>query len=250
VQHFSSNGVDIAYTDLGAGPPILLIHGFGSNYAVNWQSTSWFDTLTAAGRRIIAMDVRGHGKSAKLYEPAAYRPALMAEDAANLLDHLRIERADVMGYSMGGRIAAVLTIEHPAKVKTLIIGGMGMGIVEGIGGAEEIVAALEAPTLEQAVGETGRTYRKFADQTRSDRRALAACIVGQRETVPADRLRAIRAPTLVAVGTRDKVAGSAHELARLIPGAEVLDIPNRDHMLATGDKVYKAGVLDFLMRHS
>jgi pimeloyl-ACP methyl ester carboxylesterase len=174
----------------------------------------------------------------------------MAEDAANLLDHLRIARADVMGYSMGGRIAAVLAIAHPEKVRALIIGGMGMGMVEGIGGEEDIVAALEAPTLKDAVGDTGRAYRKFADQTQSDRRALAACIIGQRERVPVEQIRTIRMPVLVAVGTQDKVAGSAHDLARLIPGAELLDIPDRDHMLATGDRVYKAGVLDFLKRHS
>ena len=250
MHHFSSNGVDIAYTDIGEGKPILLIHGFGSNHAVNWQSTNWFHTLTAAGRRVIAMDVRGHGASAKLYTADAYTPALMAEDAANLLDHLAIARADVMGYSMGGRIAATLAIAHPEKVRTLVIGGMGMSLVEGIGGEEEIVEALEAPTLDEAVGDTGRAYRKFAEQTRSDRRALAACIIGQRERVPADRLVTIRAPTLIAVGSKDKVAGSAHRLAELIPGAEVLEIPNRDHMLATGDKAYKAGVLDFLDRNA
>lgn len=250
MDHFSSNGVDIAYTELGAGPPILLIHGFGSNHAVNWQSTSWFTTLTTAGRRVIAMDVRGHGASEKLYGAEDYRPSLMAADAANLLNHVGVPHADVMGYSMGGRIAAVMAIEYPEMVKTLIIGGMGMGIVEGIGGEEEIVAALEAPSVEQAVGQVGIAYRKFAEQTSSDRRALAACIVGQREIVPAARLRAIRVPALIAVGTKDKVAGSAHRLASLIPDAEVLEIPNRDHMLATGDRAYKAGVLAFLAKHS
>ena len=250
MDHFSSNGVDIAYTEVGEGPPILLIHGFGSNHAVNWRSTSWFDTLTKARRHIIAMDVRGHGASEKLYRSEDYRPTLMATDAANLLDHLGIKSADVMGYSMGGRIAAVLAIGHPEKVKTLIIGGMGMGIIEGIGGEEEIVASLEAASVEQATGQVGIAYRKFAEQTSSDRRALAACIIGQREVVPAEKLRAIRAPTLIAVGTKDKVAGSAHRLAALIPGAEVLEIPNRDHMLATGDRTYKAGVLAFLTGHS
>lgn len=250
MDHFSSNGVDIAYTEVGEGPPILLIHGFGSNHAVNWQSTSWFDTLTKSRRHIIAMDVRGHGASEKLYRSEDYRPTLMATDAANLLDHLGIKSADAMGYSMGGRIAAVLAIEHPDKVATLIIGGMGMGIVEGIGGEEEIVAALEAPSVEQAAGQTGIAYRKFAEQTSSDRRALAACIIGQREIVPAEKLQAIRAPTLIAVGSKDKVAGSAHRLAALISGAGVLEIPNRDHMLATGDRTYKAGVLAFLASHS
>ncbi len=147
MQHFSSDGVDIAYRDEGAGDPILLIHGFASNSAVNWRSTSWTDTLAKAGRRTIAMDVRGHGESAKLHEPAAYRLAVMAGDAANLIDHLKLGRADVMGYSMGGRIATVLALEHPGKVRSLIIGGMGTGMVEGIGGEDEIVAALEADSL-------------------------------------------------------------------------------------------------------
>ena len=69
MRHFSSDGIDIAYRDEGAGAPILLIHGFASNSAVNWQSTNWMTTLTADGRRVIAMDLRGHGESARLTDP-------------------------------------------------------------------------------------------------------------------------------------------------------------------------------------
>ncbi len=246
MQHFSSDGVDIAYRDEGEGEPILLIHGFASNSAVNWRSTGWVDTLTRAGRRAIAMDVRGHGESAKLYEPAQYRPGIMASDAANLIDHLGLGRIDVMGYSMGGRIGTFLALEHPDKVRSLVIGGMGLGLVDGIGGEEEIVAALEADRLADVTSEVGRSYRKFAQLTRSDLHALAACMRAQRETVSPERLAQIRLPVLVAVGTRDTVAGSAAGLAALIPGAEALDIPGRDHMLATGDKAFKAGALEFL----
>lgn len=227
---------------------MLLIHGFASNSAVNWRSTGWIDTLTAAGFRVFAMDARGHGESVKLYEPRLYRPASMADDAANLMDHLAIGSAHVMGYSMGGRIATFLALDHPRKVRSLVIGGLGLGLVSGIGGEDEIVAALEADVLDAVSGERGRSYRRFAERTKSDRRALAACIQAQREIIPAGRLAAIRVPVLIAVGTRDTVAGSAEGLARLIPGAQALDIPGRDHMLATGDKVFKAGVLDFLKR--
>jgi pimeloyl-ACP methyl ester carboxylesterase len=248
LQHFSSNGVDIAYRDHGDGEPILLIHGFASNSTVNWVSTNWVQTLVGAGRRVVAMDVRGHGDSAKLYDPGQYVPTLMAEDAVNLLAHLSLPRADVMGYSMGARIAAFVALEWGDAVRSLVSGGMGLGMVEGIGDEDEIVAALEAGSATDAIGDTGRAYRRFADSTGSDLRALAACMRAQRGLIPAGRLADIQAPTLIAVGTLDDVAGSARGLASLIPGAQVLDIPGRDHMLATGDKVFKAGVLDFLRR--
>src|SRR5476649_351373 len=93
---------------------------------------------------------------------------------------------------------------------------------------------------------TGRSFRSFAEQTKSELKALAACMRGSRQTLSSEQVAGIRVPVLVAVGTEDKVAGSAQELAALIPGAWALDIPDRDHMLAVGDKVFKAGVLDFL----
>ncbi len=93
-------------------------------------------------------------------------------------------------------------------------------------------------------------FRAFAEQTKSDLRALAACIRGSRQTLAREQVADIHVPVLVAVGTKDPVAGSARELADLIPGARALDIPGRDHMLAVGDKVFKAGVIDFLSQRA
>jgi pimeloyl-ACP methyl ester carboxylesterase len=248
VEHFSSDGVDIAFLDGGEGEPILLIHGFASNHVVNWGATGWIDTLKRDGRRVVAMDVRGHGGSAKLRDPDAYPLALLAADAARLLDHLGIARADVMGYSMGARITVALAVAHQDRMRSMILGGMGYAMVEGMKGEDEIVAALEAPSLDDVTGGAGRAYRKFADQTGSDTLALAACMRRARQTFTPEQLATIRIPTLVAIGDRDSVAGSAEGLARLIPGAEVFVIPNRDHMLATGDRHYKDAVLDFLGR--
>lgn len=249
MQRFLSDDVEIAFEVSGEGPPVLLIHGFGSNNAVNWQATGWIGKLHEIGRQTIAMDVRGHGQSGKLYDSDSYSPAAMADDAERLLEHLGIQKADVMGYSMGGRIAATLAIRHAQRVNSLVIGGMGDALVKGIGGEEEIVAALKAPTLEEATGAAGIAYRKFAEQTRSDRHALAACIIGQRAVIPAADVSRIAAPTLVAVGEKDAVAGSAEGLAALISNAQVFIIPNRDHMLATGDRAFKAGVVAFLAEH-
>jgi pimeloyl-ACP methyl ester carboxylesterase len=241
-----SGDVEIAYLDEGRGDCIVLIHGFASNRLVNWQYPGWVSTLAGAGRRVVALDNRGHGESTKLYDPAQYHSRLMAEDVRALLDHLGVARADIMGYSMGARIAAFLAAAHPARVRSLILGGLGDKLVDGVGLPESIAEALEAPSLDDVTDTQGRMFRAFADQTKSDRRALAACIRGSRQAMSADEVAAIAIPTLIAVGTKDDVSGSAQALAAMMPRARVLDIPGRDHMLAVGDKVFKAGVLDFL----
>jgi pimeloyl-ACP methyl ester carboxylesterase len=151
-----------------------------------------------------------------------------------------------MGYSMGARITSFLAVTHGERVRSAILGGLGIRLVDGVGLPMSIADALEAPSLADVTDPTGRTFRAFAEQTKSDLRALAACIRGSRQTLDTEEVHAIRAPVLVAVGTKDDVAGSAQELASLIPGARALDIPGRDHMLAVGDKVFKQGVLDFL----
>lgn len=243
---FRNGEVEIAYLDEGEGESIMLVHGFASTKEVNWVQPGWVTTLARAGRRVIALDNRGHGASSKPYDPSAYHSATMAEDVRALLDHLKIERADVMGYSMGARITAFLAIAHPTRLRAAIFGGLGIHLVEGVGLPESIASALEAPALADVHDPTGRTFRVFAEQTKSDLRALAACIRGSRQTLSRAEVAGIRAPVLVAVGSRDQVAGSAQKLAALIPGARSLDIPDRDHMLAVGDKVYKAGVIDFL----
>jgi pimeloyl-ACP methyl ester carboxylesterase len=243
---FKHGEVEIAFLDEGAGEPIVLLHGFASTKEVNWVNPGWVATLTGAGRRAIALDNRGHGASSKLYEPSAYHSATMTEDVRALLDHLSIERADVMGYSMGARITAFLAVNHPARVRSVVLGGLGLRLVEAVGLSKSIAEAMEAPSLAAVRDPTGRVFRAFAEQTNSDLKALAACICGSRQTLSREQVAGIRVPVLVAVGTEDKVAGSAQELAALIPGACALDIPNRDHMLTVGDKVFKAGVLDFL----
>jgi pimeloyl-ACP methyl ester carboxylesterase len=246
MSRFQHDGIEIAYLDEGEGEPILLVHGFASTKEVNWVHPGWIATLTRAGRRAIALDDRGHGDSSKLYDPVAYHSATMAADVAALMDHLGIARADVMGYSMGARITAFLASQRPERVRSAILGGLGIKLVDGVGLPETIAEALEAPSLADVTDPTGRMFRSFAEQTKSDLHALAACIRGSRQTLTSDEVVSIRVPVLIAVGTKDPIAGSAHELAALVPGARALDIPGRDHMLAVGDKAFKAGVLAFL----
>jgi pimeloyl-ACP methyl ester carboxylesterase len=243
---FDSDGVRIEFRDEGEGEPILLIHGFASNVATNWSGPEWVRRLKEAGRRVIAYDNRGHGRSEKPYDPGVYGAPSMAEDGRRLLDHLGIARADVMGYSMGARIAAFLALRHPARVRSLVLAGLGINMVRGMVGTGPIAHALEAPHREDVINETARSFRAFAESTGSDLKALAACIRGPREKITAADLATLAVPTLVAVGSEDVIAGSGAGLANLIPGAQLLEIPGRDHMRAVGDARFKQGVLDFL----
>lgn len=251
MQFFSSDGVRIAYIDVAPTgsdrcEPILLIHGFASNHVVNWVGPAWVETLTRDGRRVIALDNRGHGESEKLYDPAAYGLPLMARDARRLLDHLGIARADVMGYSMGARITAQLALADPDRVRAVIFGGLGDRLVAGAGRAVAIAEAMEAPTLDSLSDPMLRSFRAFAEASKGDLRALAACARGSGDSLSEADVRGIVCPVLVAVGTADVIAGDARRLAILLPHAESLDIPGRDHNHAVGDKVFKAGVLAFL----
>jgi pimeloyl-ACP methyl ester carboxylesterase len=245
---FTRNDVEIAYLDEGEGEPIVLIHGFASNKEVNWVGPGWVTTLTRAGRRVIALDNRGHGQSTKLYDPAAYHSSIMANDVRALIEHLGLPRADVMGYSMGARNTAFLALEHPERTRSAVLGGLGMRLVEGVGLPDTIADALEAPAGTAISDPTAYMFRAFAEQTKSDLRALAACLRGSRQMLSRAEVGQIAVPLLVAVGSTDPIAGSPQELTALIPGAQALSIPGRDHMLAVGDRSYKAGVLEFLSK--
>lgn len=246
---FNSDGVEIAYVVEGEcrveGRTALLIHGFASSVAVNWRETGWIGTLTGAGYRVVAIDNRGHGQSAKLHDPAQYGGPIMAEDARRLLDHLGIRSAHVMGYSMGARISAFLALAHPERVSSVVFGGLGINMVRGMAGTGPIAHALEADSIDDVSNPTARTFRAFAEQTGSDLKALAACIRSSRDPITAESLARLRCPVLVAVGDRDVIGGAAQPLADVIPGAQAFEIAGRDHMKAVGDRVYKARVLEF-----
>ena len=202
-------------------------------------------TLRQAGRRVIAFDHRGHGQSEKLYAPETYGAPVMAEDARHLLDLLGIARVDIVGYSMGARVAAFFVFKYPERVRSLVFAGLGINMVRGMVGTGPLARALEVPRIEDVTNDTARSFRAFAEQTKSDLKALAACIRSARAPITPEALAALRCPVLVVVGEKDVIGGSAAELAALIPGAQSVELPGRDHNKAVGDKVFKAEVLDF-----
>ena len=129
-HYFESDGLRIAYDDLGEGEPILLLHGFAADRRLNWRTTGWYDLLVRAGFRVIAADARGHGQSAKPSDPEAYRPEGIAGDTIRLMSHLGLRKANLFGYSMGGRNAGWLLQRHPARFLGGIIGGAGLNLLK------------------------------------------------------------------------------------------------------------------------
>ena len=206
MAYFLSDGVRIAYLDDGQGDPIVLVHGFASSIRFNWIEPGWVRTLTGAGFRVVAIDNRGHGDSEKLHDTADYGAPIMAEDVRRLMDHLALDRADVMGYSMGSRITAFLTLAHPERVRSAIFGGLGANMVRPMAGTGPIAHALEAPSIDDVTNPTARTFRAFAEQTGSDLKALAACIRSSRDPIRAEDIARITCPCLVAVGSEDVIA--------------------------------------------
>lgn len=252
---FDSDGVRICYVDIaphdadtapGRGEPVMLVHGFASTHAVNWVHTTWTNMLSRAGFRVIALDHRGHGQSEKLYEPAAYGPGIMAEDVRRLMDHLEIHRADVIGYSMGARITAQLAARYPFRVRSAVLGGLGIRLVKGTLFASGIAEAMDAPSLESLTDPMQRMFRSFAEQLGADLRALSACVKGSHIPFTQAEVAQMTMPVLIAAGTADPLATQAKELADMFPDGTLLEIPGRDHNRAVGDKVHKQGVLEFL----
>ncbi len=251
MAEFENAGFRLHFIDEGdrTAPAVILVHGFASSLRVNWVEPGWVKTLADGGYRVVAFDHRGHGESDKPREGAAYTPEAMASDIAALADLLELRTAALFGYSMGARVSAFAARRYPERFPVLVFGGLGIGLVDGVGDWDPIAEALRAPSLDDVTHERGRMFRAFADRTRSDREALAACIETSREELTPDEVRAIAQPALVGVGTKDDIAGSAEALAGLLPRGEAFDIPNRDHMLAVGDRLFKARVLEFLAEH-
>lgn len=248
-QYFCNNSVKLAYLDYGIGEPILLIHGFASNAILNWVDTGWIALFVEGGYRIIALDNRGHGDSDKFYDISAYTPENMVNDAYSLLQHLNINKAHIMGYSMGARVAAYFALLHSETTQTLNVGGMASALVEGAGSWQPIHDAMLVDDINDIENQRGFLFRKFADNNKSDRKALAACIIGSKKELSKEQVQQIKTPTLVVAGEKDEISGSPDRLAEMMPNATAITLPRRNHMLAVGDKLYKESQLNFIKQY-
>jgi pimeloyl-ACP methyl ester carboxylesterase len=247
----SFDGTAISYQDVGpAGgdPPVVLHHGFGSTARLNWVRPGIVAALVATGRRVVALDARGHGGSDKPYQPARYGEGAMARDLGLLIDLLGTGRVDLVGYSMGA-VVALITAAGDPRVRRLVAGGIGASAAE-VGGFDqrviptgELARALLTDDPATVTHPMAGRFRTFVDATRGDRRALAAqATAAHRTRIPLAR---ITAPTLVIAGSDDPLAARPEALAAAIPGARVRTLPG-DHLDVVDHPGFTRAIVEFL----
>ncbi|MBL8560393.1 MAG: alpha/beta fold hydrolase [Hyphomonadaceae bacterium] len=248
----ASDGLEIAlheFGDAGDPYPVLLQHGFSASSAGNWIAPGIVDALTKAGRRVVAIDARGHGGSDMPHEPARYARTRLAADISEAADVVGAERFDLAGYSMGGMVG-VVTAAKDARVQRLAICGCVRQIVQDRGrdpSFSTVPAALRAASIEEVTSPWGRTFRAVAERMGGDLHALAACFegleVGAQES--RDALPLIRARTLVIGGRSDPLMKDAEAFTGAIAGAH-LEWVDGDHLTAVVDPRFTAALTAFL----
>ena len=246
MAEFSSGGVSIVYEVEGEGRPILLIHGFSATAEDNWVRTGWVQALTRARFKVVRFDLRGHGRSGKLHDPADYTMEKLAGDAVALLDHLGIAEADLMGFSMGAGIALRLAAHHGERFGLVVLAGMGGKALEPSRFGAKTSEALEAADPESIEDRTAKGFRLYAESLGQDLKSIAACARAPREGSAGDLAPLVRNRVLVIAGARDDLAGDPNVLAALMADARGEIIPGTDHMFALPNPMFKGAVMDFL----
>ena len=240
-RFFDSGGVRLCYVDVGAGTPVLLIHGFTADMERSWVETGILPDL-ARDYRVIAFDLRGHGKSAKPHNPAAYDE--LGLDAIRLLDHLGIEKTHVVGYSLGGIIAAKLLVTHYERFLSAVLGGAAYRRSQSArsdaaadAAAREIEAGVYGALLVSTapVDEPPLTPEAIRDRSneisqRNDLAAHAALMRARRALIVTDsEASKIVAPTLAVVGAADPALPRIKAMQRVWPGLEIEVVPGATH---------------------
>jgi len=265
VEHgsFPSDGATIHYLEQGEGEPVVLIHGFTANAMLNWVGPGIFDAL-AEEYRVIALDARGHGRSDKPHDPDAYGPK-MAEDVIHLLDHLGIDRAHIVGYSMGGFITTYLVARHPERILSAVPGGAGWSEPGDprTDMADEIAEALEngegltplflalSPTGRPAPTEQSIEMMNRAILAMNDADALAAVMRGMKHlAVAEEELAATSVPVRAVIGEIDPLRLTVDQMKRALPSLDVVVVKGGDHMSTLNDPAYLEAIREHLVRNS
>lgn len=246
MPYFNAEGVALHYLDEGSEPAVVLIHAMASNLRHSWLETGWVDRLRS-GYRVLALDCRGHGLSAKSYDPDFYTADKMADDVIRLLDHLGIGRALMAGHSMGASVALNLATRYGSRVRAIVLGGVSSRTYKEAPreALERTVTVLRADDVSSYTDKAALFTRSFCIKNGNDPKALAAFILHQRPDVDRGKLARVQAPVLIAAGTRDTVVQGVDELAAAMPNARVLPLEGRTHLDALSDAGLQRAAVEF-----
>jgi pimeloyl-ACP methyl ester carboxylesterase len=261
---FDSNGVTIHYTVEGQGEPVLLLHGFAVNSQINWVAPGITQAL-ARDYRVITLDSRGHGQSGKPHDARKYGKEML-QDVVRLLDHLRIAKAHVVGYSMGGYLTHQLMVAHPDRVLTATLAGAGWHRENKL--SDWDLTEKLAVSLEQGKGfgpllvwlTPAGQPRPGAVQIRAfdlfllainDPKALAACLRSSKDDVPIpeEKLKANPIPTLALIGSLDPIKADVEPMRHTMANLTVVEIKGADHLNAFLRPEFVQHLQEFLARH-
>ena len=243
---FDSDGTAIHYLEQGEGTAVVLIHSMASTLRHSWVDTGWMEHLCPS-YRVIALDCRGHGLSAKSYDPDFYTADRMADDVVRLLDHLGIARTLLAGYSMGASVALNMAVRFGGRVRAMVIGGISARTykVPPRADLERLVEVLNAEDPSSCTDKAALFMRSFCERNGNDPKALAAFSMHRRPDVERSQLASILAPVLVAAGTRDAIVQGVDELIGSIPRARLITLEGRTHLDALADPRFQHAAAEF-----
>lgn len=238
------------YMDQGAGDGVILVHGFAASAEENWGRSGWVSMLTRAQRRVVTIDLRGHGQSAKSHDPAAYSIDAFADDVWRLSRQLELKKPDLIGFSLGARIVLNLLAKHPESfLLGVLCGAGGRWLEPSSRDPNALPSAFEAEDASGTTDEMARRFRQFADAQGQDRLALAAVgrgLAARADKLDRDVLGAIRNEVLVVAGRSDELAGDPAPLAAALGRAKSVLVPGCGHMDCLVQPMFKGAVMDFL----
>jgi pimeloyl-ACP methyl ester carboxylesterase len=257
---FDSKGVRIHYSTQGKGEPVVLIHGVTVSFPLQWVLPGIASSL-AKKYKVIGIDCRGHGRSGKPHDPKAYG-CEMAEDVIRLLDHLKIPKAHVVGYSMGGFIALNLLANHPDRLLSATAGAAGSGQKVETAFLEDAAAAFDRGKgmglllrRLNAVGYEMPTAAQIETSNRlmllvNDPKAIAAVMRGMKGLAfPLEKLKANKVPVLALIGEFDPLKAGVDAMRGQVANLSVVVLPDADHMNAFAVPAFTQNLLDFLSKN-
>lgn len=250
----NSDGFKIHYETFGEGDPIVLVHGWGSSLKANWIDTGWVAALVKA-RRVVALDVRGHGDSDKPHQQSVYSYANMSRDVLRVMDHLQIAKADFLGYSMGAFMGVWLLAHSRERFTSMILGGIGDETDESLANLPKIVEGIRAKSAAERTDPVSVLIRAYvAQDARNDPEALAVSALQMwpesfSVKLGGPKLSEVDIPVLVVNGGNDHpYIDTAQKLIDAIPNSRLAVIADCDHLATVPDPRFKEQVLEFLAR--